>query len=97
MQDEKECSCKLKYSSELSRLEVLTDLVEFAEKQKAKESIYTNGWADPTMLKKWKDSILRLRQVLPDCAVKDFDNERRRQKHRPDCQCSWCEEQRTNS
>ena len=76
----RECTCKTKYAAELSRLEVLTDLVEFAQQQRIKGSPYTNSWADSTTVTNWMETIGYLRTALPECAVKDFDNERKRQK-----------------
>ena len=79
MQDE-QCACKQAYVNELSKLEVLTDLCEFAEKQRAEGSLFTDGWADGATVTKWQETIGYLKAALPDCAVKDFENERRRQK-----------------
>ena len=75
----KECICKTKYADELSRLEVLTNLIEFAEEQRAKGSPYTDSWADSTTITNWRTTIGYLRTALPKCAVEDFDNERNRQ------------------
>lgn len=75
MQDT-ECSCKHNYGNELSQLEVLLDLTEFAEQQKAKGSLLTNGWADPATLTRWRERIENLRSFLPDCLLKEFDDER---------------------
>jgi len=85
----RECTCKTKYASELSRLEVLTDHIEFAERQLKRGSVYTHGWAD---LEKWNKDIAELRGMLPKCAVEDFDNERKKNLHRPNCQCLLCQE-----
>ena len=76
----KECTCKTKYADELSKLEVLTDLTEFAKKQRAKGSPYTDGWADSATVTKWMETIGYLRTVLPKCAVKDFDDFRKRKR-----------------
>jgi len=75
-----ECECSSKYSSEFGRLEVLTDLVEFAQQQNAKGSPYTSGWADDMTLTNWQIQIGGLRAALPECLVKDFDNERKRKR-----------------
>ena len=83
-----DCDCKYDQNN-LSRLQVLTDHVEFAEQQLKKGSIYTMGWAD---LKKWKADIIDLRNRLPECVVKGFDNERKKNKHRENCQCMLCQE-----
>ena len=74
------CDCKAKYASELNRLEVLTDLIEFAQQQRAKGSPHTASWADAGSVTKWQIQIGGLRTALPKCAVEDFDNERQRQK-----------------
>jgi len=76
----KECVCKTKYASELSRLEVLTYLAELAQQQRAKGSPHTDGWADSRTVTKWIETIGGLRMALPECAVKDFDDARKRQK-----------------
>ena len=76
----KECVCKTKYSEELDRLDRLTYLTEFAEQQRASGSPHTGGWADHRTVSKWMKEINDIRTALPECAVKDFDNERKRQK-----------------
>ena len=76
--------------SKLNRLEVLTDLTEFAEKQSAKGSPYVGGWADHGDMTKWYKEIVKLRAVLPEEVVKEFDDARQRSKHRPDCRCDYC-------
>ena len=91
MKECKECRCGEDYLNDLSRLEVLTGLVELAEKQLKKGSVRTMGWAD---LEKWRNDIIDLRTRLPKCAVEDLDNERKRQQHRPTCKCALCEEGR---
>ncbi len=58
----------------LSRLEVLTDLTEFAEKQRAMRSPYVDGWAND----EWYKEIAQLRTALPDDTVQEFDNARNR-------------------
>jgi len=78
MKECESCECRSKYSSELGRLEVLTDLVEFAQKQTAKGSPHTSGWADDVTLTNWQIQIGGLRASLPECAVTEFDNERKR-------------------
>jgi len=75
-----ECTCREKYSSELGRLEVLTDLIEFAEQQMAKGSPYTAGWADSVTTTKWMETIGNLRTVIPKCAVENFDDFRKRKR-----------------
>jgi len=60
----------------LSRLEVLTDLVEFAHERMALNSPLTAGWYN----KAWPDIITNIRDSLPDDVVKEFDDERRRVK-----------------
>lgn len=75
-----ECACKQAYVNELSRLEVLTDLCEFAEKQRAEGSLFTDGWADGATVTKWRETIGYLKTALPKCVVEDFENGRRRQK-----------------
>ena len=87
---ENECMCKKEYANELSRLEVLTDLLEFAKQQKAKGSSLTASWADSATVDKWIESIGYLRTALPKCAVEDFDNGRKKNRHRPDCGCHLC-------
>jgi hypothetical protein len=76
----KECVCKTKHSDKLERLETLTDLVEFAEQQRASGSPHTGGWADYRTVSKWMGIIDDIRMALPECAVRDFDDERRKQK-----------------
>ena len=75
---EDECKCKKEYHDELSRLEVLTDLVEFARQQRAKGSPHIGGWADSATVSKWMQTIGYLRSALPECTVKRFDDERKR-------------------
>lgn len=79
MQD-KECSCKQTYENELSKLEVLTDLTEFAEQQLARGSLLTSGWADPITLTRWREQIGNLRSFLPECLLREFDDERKKRK-----------------
>ena len=74
------CECKKDHNHGLSRLEVLTDLVEFAEQRRAEGSLYTGGWADSYTVSKWMETIGYLRVALPECAVKCFDEERRRKR-----------------
>ena len=73
-----ECKCKKEYPDELSRLEVLTDIVEFAKQQRAKGSPHTASWADYATVDKWMQTIGYLRSELPECTVKRFDDERKR-------------------
>ena len=70
----------------LTRLEVLTDLTEFAEMRRAKGSNLTSGWANP----EWYKIIANLRAMLPEEVVKEFDDARKRGKHRPSCRCLVC-------
>lgn len=77
MQDN-ECSCKQNYGNELSQLEVLMDLTQFAEQQKARGSLLTDGWADSATLTRWRERVGNLRSILPDCLLKEFDDERER-------------------
>lgn len=74
----------------LGRLGVLTDLVEFAEKQKAKGSPHTSVWAPFAKMTYWTALIASLRRSLPPEAVKEFDDARQRRKHRPNCRCDYC-------
>lgn len=84
-------------NSILGRLEVLTDLTEFADKQNAKKSNFTAGWCPPEQYMKWVSEIYALRQALPKEVLKDFDEERKNQGHRDDCGCLLCEERRGDS
>ena len=77
---------------DLSRLEVLTDLIEFANQQIERGSNLTRGWAD---LDKWNRDVMNLRAFLPKCEVEEFDERRKRQRHRENCGCMLCEEGRT--
>ena len=77
----KKCTCRSKYSDELSRLELLTDLVEFARERREAGSPYTSGWADSLTVTNWMTIIGHLRTALPECAVKDFDDERERKRN----------------
>ena len=74
----------------ISRLEVLTDLTEFAEKQEAKGSPYTGGWADPITMTKWYKKIASIREDLPKKVILEFDDARKRKQHRPNCGCLIC-------
>ena len=76
----KECTCKIEYAVELSRLEVLTGLIELAQQQIAKGSPHTAGWADDRTVKRWMKIINSIRTALPECAIKDFDDARKKQK-----------------
>ena len=86
------CDCEVDVNN-LSRLQVLTDLVEFANQQLKKGSNYTVGWAN---LPKWNEDIDDLRASLPNCVVEEFDEQRRRDRHRENCGCMLCVEQRTS-
>jgi len=72
--------------SKLDRLEVLTDLTEFAEREQAKGSPYTAGWFNY----EWYGIIASLRADLPEEVVREFDDARQRKKHRPECGCLIC-------
>ena len=85
-----DCNCG-KGPDDLSRLEVLTDLIEFANQRIERGSNYTYGWAD---LKRWNQDVKNLRASLPKCAVEEFDERRKRQKHRENCGCMLCVERR---
>ena len=74
------CECAENYKPELSRLEVLTDLLEFAAERRAAGSLYTDGWADYQTVTKWREIVGYLRTALPDCAVRCFDEDRERKK-----------------
>ena len=69
------CTCQLYDVNDLSRLQVLTDLCEFADRQMAKGSPRTAGWA---RVKEWRKTIDDLKAALPKCVVEDFENERER-------------------
>jgi len=71
----------------LSRLEVLTDLIEFAEDRRAEGSAYVEGWAPDIKMTEWYKEIALLRNSLPDDKVKAFDENRER-KQRFIEQCS---------
>ena len=71
-----ECKCK-DHPDDLTRLEVLTDLVEFAEKQLKKGSPWVMGWSN---LEKWKSDIIILRDKLPNCTLEEFDDFRKRKR-----------------
>ena len=58
----------------LSRLEVLTDLTEFAEQQMRERSPYVAGWYNA----EWYKEIAQLRTALPEDTVQEFDNARNR-------------------
>ena len=62
----------------LIRLETLTDLVEFAERQQAKGSPYTSGWADSFTMAAWKKTIAYLREIIPKEELEKFDDYRHR-------------------
>ena len=64
----------------LSRLEVLTDLIEFAEDRRAEGSAYVEGWAPYIKMTEWYKEIAMLRNSLPDGKVKEFDDERERKR-----------------
>ncbi len=64
----------------LSRLEVLTDLTEFAEQRKAAGSPYTEGWAPHIKMTEWYQAIAMLRSSLPDDVVKAFDDKRNKKR-----------------
>jgi hypothetical protein len=72
--------------NKLSRLEVLTDFIEFGEKQMAKGSPYTAGWFNYD----WYKDIEMLRKSLPIDIVERFDEKRERNRHRPGCECILC-------
>lgn len=74
----------------LDRLEVLTGLTEFAEKQRAKGSPYVNGWAGGVQMSAWYKKIAELRAGLPEEVVREFDDARQRKQHRPNCECLIC-------
>ena len=78
------------WTNELSRLQVLTELVNFAKKQRDKGSEFTNGWADYTTMNSWYTTIGYLRSILPKEILEDFDNEQQKKQHRPGCQCLIC-------
>jgi len=64
----------------LSRLEVLTDLIEFAEDRRAEGSAYVEGWAPYIKMTEWYKEIAILRSSLPDDIVKEFDEKRERKR-----------------
>ena len=72
----------------LDKLETLTDLTEFGEKQMAKGSPYTVGWFNYD----WYKTIAMLRKSLPIDIVEEFDEKRARNRHRPGCECILCTE-----
>ena len=74
----------------LDRLDVLTDLVAFAESQLEKGSVFTSGWCNPTQYAKWLQEIQELREELPEKEVKEFDERRKQQRHRDGCECFAC-------
>lgn len=69
-----DCECEYDVN-DLSRLQVLTDLCDFAEHQMARGSQRTAGWA---RTKEWRETITYLKAALPDCVVEGFENERKR-------------------
>ena len=81
----------------LCKLEVLTDLVEFAERRIAVNSQHTSGWADPTTLVSWAERIGSIRNALPKDVLEEFDEERKGRGHRDGCECMLCEERRGNT
>ena len=93
MEDEKcdNCTCGTEDVDDKSRLEVLTDLVEFANQQLKAGSNYTYGWANLT---KWNKDIDDLRSSLPKCVVEELDERRKRDRHRENCGCMLCVERR---
>ena len=67
-------------ADKLSRLEVLTDLTEFAEDRRAEGSAYVEGWAPYTAMTEWHKEIAMLRNSLPDDVVEKFDDKRERKR-----------------
>ena len=60
----------------LSRLEVLTDLVEFAESRLEVNSTRTASWCDPQTYTKWLTDIAMLRSMIPKEDLEEFDRGR---------------------
>ena len=82
------------YRPLLLKLEVLTDLTEFALSRMEAGSSLTASWCSVDQLAIWQERIGAIRSMLPEEEVEKFDDDRKREGHRENCQCIICEERR---
>ena len=89
------CTCgdKSDWTEQLSDLEVMEGLLEFARKLRNDPDapVRRSGHAQE---EGWREQIAVLRGKIPNCFLVGYDSERRKGGDRPDCDCPLCLEER---
>ena len=82
------------WAGEISKLDVCEDLIKLAIEARARGSIYVNTWADTENMTRWANTVTAMRNIIPKKILREYDEGRKRFRHREGCKCVLCKKGR---